>query len=246
MALLSFEGVSFTFPGGARALRGIDLEIQAGEYLLLAGPNGAGKSALLRCANGLSRPQEGRVLLRGRDIFADLRDTRRAVALMMQSAEQHFVAATVAEDLAFGPENYGLSAAETSRRVNDVLSQMNIQSLRDTDPLLLSGGEKRRAAIAGLLALEPDILLLDEPFASLDYAGVRSVLAAMRSLHARGITVVAVTHAVEKLAAEATRMVLMEAGRIVADGPPGEVVFQGAKHGLAPVTGPLERLTWLG
>lgn len=245
MALLSFEGVSFTFPGGARALRGIDLALHAGDYLVLAGPNGAGKSALLRCANGLARPQEGRVLLRGRDIFADLRETRRCVALMMQSAEQHFVAATVAEDVAFGPENYGLSASETARRVDEALSHMDIQALRDTDPLLLSGGEKRRAAIAGLLALEPEIVLLDEPFASLDYPGVRSVLAAMRSLHERGIALVAVTHALEKVAAEATRMVLMEGGRIVADGPPGEIVFQGAEHGLAPVAGPLERLTWL-
>jgi energy-coupling factor transporter ATP-binding protein EcfA2 len=243
--LLEFRDVQYTYPDGTTALRGVNLTIPEGEYLVLAGPNGAGKSALAKCANGILRPQHGGVTLRGRDIHADLRETRRAVAVMFQSADHQFIAATVEQDVAFGPENRGASPADVDRSVDAALEALQITHLRRQDPLLLSGGEKRRVALAGLLALEPEIIFLDEPFASLDYGGVRSVLAALRTLHGRGIAIVAITHAVEKIAAEANRMVLVHGGRVVADGSPDEVLPMGSSYGLAPESRPVSELSWL-
>jgi biotin transport system ATP-binding protein len=243
--LLRFDRVSFTYPGGTQALRSLQLSLHEGEYIVLTGPNGAGKSALLRCANGLLTPQQGRVLHRGRDIRADLPATRRAVALLFQETDDQFVAGTVADDVAFGPENAELPPELIEKRVEGALAAMEVGHLRRADPLQLSGGEKRRVALAGLLALEPEIIFLDEPFVSLDYRGVRSVLAAMRRLRESGIAVVAVTHAVEKVAAEASRMILMDAGALIADGTPQEVLPIAESHGLPPVPGPPEELTWL-
>ncbi len=245
MSILEFRNVSYTYPNGASALRGVSLTLDAGEYIVLTGQNGAGKSALARCANGILRPQHGQVLYHGRDAFADLREVRRAVAVMFQSADHQFVASTVGNDVAFGPENYRYASDEVAARVDRAIAAMDVEHLRDKDPLLLSGGEKRRVALAGLLALDPEIIILDEPFASLDYAGVRSVLAALRSLSDRGVTIVAITHAVEKVAAEATRMILMYEGRVVGDGAPEEIVRLGREYGLPPEQRSLEMLTWL-
>ncbi len=243
--ILRFERIEFSYPGGIRALASIDLVFRQGEYVLLAGPNGAGKSALLRCANGLNQPQRGRVLRHGRPIADDLPATRRAVALLFQDTDDQFIAGTVEDDVAFGPENAGFDAREIDARVERVLETMEITHLRRADPLLLSGGEKRRVALAGLLALDPEIIFMDEPFVSLDYRGVRSVLAAMRRLRESGITVVAVTHAVEKVAAEATRMILMDAGALVADGLPADVLALADAHGLPPLRQAPEEMTWL-
>ncbi|MFW5729279.1 MAG: energy-coupling factor ABC transporter ATP-binding protein [Spirochaetota bacterium] len=245
MAILAFRDVSYTYPNGAVALRGVSLGFEAGEYIVLTGPNGAGKSALARCANGILRPQEGEVLYHGRDIATDLRSVRRGIAVMFQSADHQFVASTVEDDVAFGPENYGYPPEEVTQRLDGAIAAMEIEHVRHKDPLLLSGGEKRRAALAGLLALDPEIIILDEPFASLDYAGVRSVLSAIRNLHARGVTIVAITHAVEKIAGEASRMILMSEGRLVGDGTPQEIVPLGREHGLPPEERPVETLTWL-
>ena len=245
MALLELSHVSFTYPTGAEALRDVSVSFHGGEYVVLAGPNGAGKSALARTANGILRPQRGTVSLHGTAIYEDLRRARRSIAVMFQSADHQFVAASVEKDVAFGPESHGLSAEEVSSRVDEAVAALEISHLRGADPLLLSGGEKRRVALAGLLALEPEIIFLDEPFASLDYGGVQSVLRALRTLHDRGIAVVAITHAVEKVAAEAERMVLMHGGGVVADGEPGEVVGLGRAYGLPPLTRPVQELTWL-
>jgi biotin transport system ATP-binding protein len=245
MPILEFREVHYRYPGGAAALRGVDLTISEGAYLVLAGPNGAGKSALAKCANGILRPQRGSVLLHDADVQTNLQETRRRIAVMFQSADHQFVAATVEKDVAFGPENRGADPAEVADAVESALTALEITHLRRQDPLLLSGGEKRRVALAGLLALEPEIIFLDEPFASLDYGGVRSVLAALRTLHKRGIAIVAITHAVEKIAAEANRMVLLYGGRVVADGAPAEVVPMGPDYGLAPESRPVSELSWL-
>jgi energy-coupling factor transport system ATP-binding protein len=210
------------------ALAGIDLAIYPGEFLGIIGQTGSGKSTLIQHLNGLLRPTSGRILFQGEDMWKNptfTRSIRFQVGLVFQYPEYQLFEETVYADIAFGPRNMGLSPKEVDRRVRDAASFVDLAPhLLERSPFELSGGQKRRVAIAGVIAMEPSVLVLDEPTAGLDPASVESILANIQSYHkAKGATVVIVSHSMEELARTADRLVVFHKGTIPLSGTPHEV-----------------------
>jgi len=232
MDIIKISGLIHRYPDGRPSLEGIDLAIARGSFVVLAGANGAGKSTLLKHLNGLLRPQEGTVRIAGVPVEQDLLHARRIVGMVFQDADSQIVGETVSDDAAFGPENLNWPAARIRESVDSALELVGLGALHDRSPHLLSGGEKRRLAIAGVLAMEPEVIVLDEPFANLDYDGVRQVLAHIVALHASGRTIIVCVHDLEKVLAHAERLIILQRGRIAADGPPGQVVLKAETYGI--------------
>ena len=219
--------------GEERAVDGVSLRIPDGECLLLAGPNGSGKTTLVRHFDALLDPEEGTVLVDGRSVEGEPVRARTRVGMVFQDPRDAFVSATVGADVAFGPENLGLPRDEIDRRVRESLAAVNLGGREGARIDALSGGERARVAIAGALAMEPDHLVLDEPFAGLDWPARQSVLARLRELHADGTGLVVVTHDLRDLG-WADRVVVMRDGRVAADGPPDGVEDRLAGLGVRP------------
>jgi energy-coupling factor transport system ATP-binding protein len=201
-------------------MAGVSLTIRAGESVALIGQNGSGKTTLAKCLNGLLRPQRGAVRLRGVDL-AQLPLNRVAadVGYVFQNPDQQIFASTVDAEVAFALHNFAVPAAETERRTAAALAAVGLADVRHLDPFLLGKGQRERLAVASFLALEPTVLVLDEPTTGLDYPEQRRMLDLLAELHARGMTVVVITHTPWVVAEYATRGVLLDAGRIVFDGP---------------------------
>ena len=215
---LEFDHVTFTYPDGSAALVDVSLRMHRGEAVGLIGPNGAGKTTLFHCANGLLVPQRGtvRVLETATADRAALPAIRRRVGLVFQYPDDQLFCTTVYEDVAFGPLHCDLDTDEVDRRVREALSFVNIEvSLWGKPPHHLSGGQKRSVALAGVLAMRPDVLLLDEPATSLDHRGRRALIALLRRLD---VTFVLASHDLELVRETCRRVVLMDAGKVVADG----------------------------
>ena len=213
---------------GHEALRGVTLSIGAGQFVAVLGANGSGKSTLARHLNALLLPSEGHCRVRGMDTRDEaLRwDIRQEVSMVFQNPDNQLIAAVVADDVAFGPENLGVPPAEIRRRVADALALVGMERYAQAAPHLLSGGQKQRIAIAGAIAMQTHALVLDEPTAMLDPRGRSEVLSAVEKLHdEQGMTIVYITHFMEEAIA-ADRIVLMEAGQVVMDGTPREIFSQ--------------------
>ena len=213
---------------GHEALRGVTLSIGAGEFVAVLGANGSGKSTLARHLNALLLPSDGHCRVRGMDTRDEaLRwDIRQEVSMVFQNPDNQLIAAVVADDVAFGPENLGVPPAEIRRRVADALALVGMERYAQAAPHLLSGGQKQRIAIAGAIAMQTHALVLDEPTAMLDPRGRSEVLSAVEKLHdEQGMTIVYITHFMEEAIA-ADRIVLMEAGQVVMDGTPREIFSQ--------------------
>lgn len=207
------------------ALKGVDLTIERGSFTAILGHNGCGKSTLAKHFNALLLPTGGRVLVEGIDTKDESRtlDVRRTVGMVLQNPDNQLVSTIVEEDVAFGPENLGIAPDEIRRRVDEALKTVGMYDYRDHAAHKLSGGQKQRVAIAGVLAMQPDCLVLDEPTAMLDPQGRAEVMETVRRLNReQGMTVVLITHYMEE-AAMADRVVVMEDGRVMADGTPREV-----------------------
>ncbi len=207
------------------ALAGVSLTVERGEFVAIIGPNGSGKSTLARHLNGLLQPTAGEVWVDGLNAAnpGHLPAIRQRVGMVFQNPDHQIVAATVEEDLAFGPENMGLPPAEIRRRVDEVLALAGMDDYRRQPPHLLSGGQKQRVAIAGALAARPACLVLDEPTSMLDPPGRQQVMDMIRQLNQNdGLTILLITQSMEE-AVLAGRIVVMSAGQIALDGPPGEV-----------------------
>jgi energy-coupling factor transport system ATP-binding protein len=238
--LLRLEKVSYWYvePGGKErrpALRDLSLEIEAGSYVAVLGRNGSGKSTLAKLLNGLLLPRGGRVVVAGIDTRQAARDprllrqVRQTVGLVLQNPDNQLVATVVEEDVAFGPENLGLPREEIRRRVDSALAAVDLSQLRGRAPHHLSGGQRQRVAIAGILAMRPRVLVLDESTALLDPEGRREVLAVAHRLHEQtGTTIVQVTHFMAE-AAQAGRVVVLDQGRVALDGTPRAVFAQGER-----------------
>lgn len=216
-------------PFASVALHDVSLTIEDGELVGLLGHTGSGKTTLIQHLNGLIKPTEGRVVVDGLDITqkgASLLEVRKRVGLVFQYPEYQLFEETVAKDIAFGPRNMGLSAGEIDERVRCALGQVGLeyQAVAERSPFELSGGQMRRVAIAGVLAMRPKVLILDEPTAGLDPAGRRSILSMIRELHAAGgLTVIMVSHSMDDIATLATRLIVMSQGQVVLSGPPRQV-----------------------
>ena len=230
--MLRTENLSHRFSDGTLGIDDINLTIHAGELVLIAGPNGSGKSTLVRHFNGLLLPTEGRVLLDDMDVAGDSVRARQLVGMVFQDADSQIVGETVYDDVAFGPENLRLAHGEIVDRVNHALQMVDLSYLAEQRPHLLSGGEKRRLAIAGVLAMRPKMVIFDEPFASLDYEGVRQVLEQIVKLHEAGHTLVVITHDLEKIIAHATRLVVMSRGKVFRDGKPAQLMASLGQFGI--------------
>ena len=214
------------------ALNAVDFTAYPGEYLGIIGHTGSGKSTLIQHLNGLLKPTSGQVLYEGQDIWADpklTRQTRFNVGLVFQYPEYQLFEETVYKDIAFGPGNMGLDSDEIDRRVRRAAAFVGLKDeLLDKSPFELSGGQKRRVAIAGVIAMEPKVLILDEPTAGLDPVGVESVLENIRSYHlAHNATIILVSHSMEEVARSVDRLVVVNDGAIPFHGTPAQVFHHG-------------------
>ena len=210
------------------AVDGVSMEIYKGEFLGIIGHTGSGKSTLIQHLNGLLQPTGGTVSLGGKDIWADpkkIRDVRFRVGLVFQYPEYQLFEETVYKDIAFGPKNMGLDAKEVDRRVRSALAFAGLgEEMLDKSPFDLSGGHKRRVAIAGVIAMEPEVLILDEPSAGLDPAGRKSLLGNIRSYHQKsGATVVMVSHSMDEVAENVDRIIVLANAGVVMSGTPHQV-----------------------
>jgi biotin transport system ATP-binding protein len=217
--MIVVDDVSYAH-GDTQVLDDVSLSVADGEFVVLAGANGAGKTTLVRQFNGLLEPDAGEVLVNGTPVGADLVAARSAVGMVFQDPRDQFVAATVGADVAFGPENLGVSREAVSERVEDALDAVEMTGRGEERLDELSGGEQSRVAIAGALAMRPDHLVLDEPFASLDAPSREAVHEHLAALNADGTSVVVVTHDVSTVADVADRVVVLADGRVVREGSP--------------------------
>lgn len=221
--MIKLENVSYTYMKGGpfekKALDNVSLEVRPGEFIGVIGHTGSGKSTMIQMLNGLLKPSEGRVFIDGADINnkgVNLRDIRFKVGLVMQYPEYQLFEETVLKDISFGPANMGLPHEEVEERARFAANMVGLNdSLLEKSPFDLSGGQKRRAAIAGVLAMEPKILILDEPTAGLDPAGRDEILFKIRDMHKRmNLTVLLVSHSMEDVAKLADRILVMNGGHV--------------------------------
>jgi energy-coupling factor transport system ATP-binding protein len=226
-AFIGIENVSFSYSGGPRVLDSIDLKVEAGEFLAIVGQNGSGKTTLAKHIVGLLQPAIGRVTIDGKD-RAQMRpaETARAVAYVFQNPDHQIFAATVEDEVAFGPRNFGLPDDEIRRRCDEALEAVGLQNERQSDPFLLSKGERQRLAVASVLVLRPRMLILDEPTTGLDHREQLRMMALVRDLNRSGIAIVIITHTPWLVAEYARRVVLMRKGAKIFDGGVREFFMQ--------------------
>lgn len=232
--VISVTDLSYRYPDGTKALDGVDLHIHEGERVALLGPNGAGKTTLVLHMNGIHMPQTGSVEVSGIKLEREtVSEARRRVGIVFQDPDDQLFMPTVAADVAFGPQNLGTEDSETTNRVAAALEAVGISDLADRSPAHLSFGQKRRAAIAGVLAMEPDIVVLDEPTANLDPAARRELSDILLGLP---VTQLIVTHDLLYALEVCERSLIIDSGTIVADGPTREILADSdllASHRLA-------------
>lgn len=225
--MITFDDVSFTYTGTNYVLSDIDLTIDEGQFVCVLGANGSGKSTFSKLINALLLPDTGVVTTHGLDT-ADAENLfliRSNAGAVFQNPDDQLVASLVENDVAFGPENLGIANPELRERVEEALSQVGLSGYELRETTALSGGQKQRVAIAGVLAMKPRILILDEASAMLDPRGRRGLMRVCKELHGQGMTIVMITHFMEE-AAQADRVIVLEKGRCVLDGTPEEVLTQ--------------------
>ena len=233
MDMIETKALEFAYPAeeGEKpvlALRGVDTAIEKGSFVVVLGHNGSGKSTFAKSLNAILLPCGGKVYVEGMDTQdeACLLEIRRRVGMVFQNPDNQIVANVVEEDVAFAPENLGVASEEIRRRVDDALAAVDMTAFMTHAPHLLSGGQKQRIAIAGVIAMEPECIVLDEATAMLDPIGRQEVLSAVHKLNReKGITVVLITHHMDE-AAKAQRVVVLDKGKVAADGTPKEVFSQ--------------------
>lgn len=236
--MICLKQASFYYKVGTPVINRLDLQVQPREFMAVLGSNGSGKSTLARLMNGMLLPSLGSVEVDGMDSRTHSAAIKKTVGLLHAQPDHHFIAPTVEEDVAFGPENLGLSPGEIRSRVQTALQQLSMEELAKHPPYLLSGGLKQKAALAGLLAMQPGYLILDEPTSMLDQAGQREVIQALLSLRREGrVGLIWITHQVEEVVM-ADRIIVLQQGQIALEGPPLDILPQTEKMrclGVAPL-----------
>ncbi|WP_421077454.1 ATP-binding cassette domain-containing protein [Methanothermococcus sp. Ax23] len=227
MGILEVENLYYKYPDGTEALNGINFKAEKGEMVALLGPNGAGKSTLFLHFNGILKPYKGNVLVKGKPIkynSKSLLEVRKTVGIVFQNSDDQLFAPTVKQDVAFGPLNLGLSKEEVEKRVKEALKAVGMEQFENKPPHHLSGGQKKRVAIAGILAMEPEVIVLDEPTAGLDPIGASHIMKLLYNLNKKGITIIISTHDVDLVPIYANKVYIMSEGQIIKEGEP-KVVF---------------------
>lgn len=230
--LLEIKHLTHSYPDGNGGIFDISFSVSRGDFIILAGRNGSGKTTLIRHLNGLLRPLEGKIRLHGNNISKDLTLTRKTVGMVFQDADTQIVGDTVFDEVAFGPENLNLERKLINKKVFQILEQLDLTRLKDRNPATLSGGEKRKLAIAGILAMDSEIIIFDEPFANLDYPATQSLLSNICDLNKKGQTIIMATHNVETLLNSASRLLIMSQGRLVEDGSIADLLGKLESHGV--------------
>lgn len=224
--ILATESLHYTYPNGTQALKGISLNIERGSKTAILGPNGAGKSTLFLHFNGILKPQRGKVIYKGQELRYDrasLLNLRQKVGIVFQDPDTQLFSASVIQEVSFGPFNLGLSAVEVKKRVEKALALTGIEDLADKPTHFLSYGQKKRVCLAAVLAMEPEVLILDEPTAYLDPQLVKQLIDFLEELHRAGQTVILSTHDVDLAYTWADQVFILKAGELVASGRPEEV-----------------------
>ena len=223
---LSIKNLSYTYPDGTHALKNVNMEILKGQKVAIMGPNGAGKSTLFSHFNGLTEPKSGYLEIDGKKMEYDkktLLEIRQKVGIVFQDPNDQLFAPTVKEDVAFGPMNLGLSYEEVEKRVDEALTLVGMEKFKDKTPHHLSGGQQKRVAIAGIIAMKPEIMILDEPTAGLDPQGVDKVLDILNNLNKEGMTIVISSHDIEMVNGFAEKIFVLNEGEILASGDKNEI-----------------------
>jgi cobalt/nickel transport system ATP-binding protein len=245
MSAIAVHAPRIGYPGGPAVLRDVHLELEEGDSVALLGGNGAGKTALLRTLVGLAPAPGARVELNGRRVTSPADAVAAGAALVLQDPDDQLLGATLIDDILFGPQNLGLGERDARHAAEAALAAMRIAHLMDRPIEALSFGERKRACIAGMLAMKPRILLLDEPTAGLDPASELSLCETLRELsREQRTTLLIATHAVDLVPLLATRVVLLGGGQVLADGPPREVFFHGDLLARAEVRRPFAAELW--
>ena len=239
--MLKIENLHYTYEDGTPALNGIDLEIEQGEFLAVLGSNGSGKTTLIKHLNGLFRPSLGRVLLDGKPIQSvDDREVFSRIGIVFQDPNDQLFATTVEEDVAFGPTNMGLPAEEVKQRVHLALHQVHMQELARKSIHALSHGQKKRVCVAGILAMRPQVIILDEPTAGLDPMGVHSLMHLLEDLNKnQKITMIMATHVVDLVPLFMSKIAILSKGQLLRHGTPGEVFGDQSAMAKAKLSLPL-------
>ncbi len=233
--ILEIDHITHHYNDGSQGITDISFSVIPGEFILLAGRNGSGKTTLIRHINGLLRPDKGEVRLNGNDIFIDLSNTRKTVGMVFQDADTQILGETVFDEVAFGPENLKWNREVINDRVKKTLKQMDLYKFRHRHPATLSGGEKRRLTIAGILVMAPEVIIFDEPFANLDYPGSYDLMGIILELNKTGTTIIMATHELDLAAAHAHRILILDQGQISAQGPVPDLGPHLSRYGLKPL-----------
>ena len=227
--MLEVKDIKYSYNSEYQALKGVSLKVERGEMIALLGKNGAGKSTLFLHLNGIYQPDEGKVFIDGEELKYDKKSLlkfRQKVGIVFQNPDDQIFAPTVEEDVAFGPLNLGLSMEEVQDRVEEALARVGMSGHEKKAPHHLSGGQKKRVAIAGILAMKPEVMVLDEPTAGLDPQGVVDLSRLLRELNDEGITILISTHEVDLVPNYADRVFVLVDGNLIADGTPKEIFSQ--------------------
>ena len=227
--MLKVENLSYSYDDGTKALTDVNLEIKKGDMVSLLGKNGAGKSTLFLHFNGIFKPTKGRILIDGEELKYDKKSLikfRQKVGIVFQNPDDQLFAPTVEEDVAFGPLNLGLSQEETQKRVDDALKKVGMDGFQRKAPHHLSGGQKKRVAIAGILAMQPELMVLDEPTSGLDPQGAIDILELLYELNDEGMTIIISTHDVDLVPNYAKKVFVLVEGSLIAEGTPKEIFAQ--------------------
>jgi cobalt transport protein ATP-binding subunit len=226
MNIVETEGITYRYPDGTNALENVNFKAVEGKIIALLGPNGAGKSTLFLHFNGILKPASGSITVDGEYLNykkEDLMNLRQKVGIVFQNPDDQLFAPTVVEDVAFGPVNLGLSKEEVKKRANDALKRVGMEEFKKKAPHHLSGGQKKRVAIAGILAMHPKIMVLDEPTSGLDPRGASRIMKLLYKLNREGITIIISTHDVDLVPLYAHTVYIISHGHIIKEGNPREV-----------------------
>jgi biotin transport system ATP-binding protein len=213
-------------------IKDVTFSVKKGEFIILAGKNGSGKTTLLRHLNGLLTATSGEILIFDNPIKKNIVDIRKKIGMVFQDADTQIVGETVFDEVAFGPENLKWKRDIITEKVNSTLELLELKNFSDRNPATLSGGEKRRLAIAGILVMEPDVILFDEPFSNLDFPSASNLLSLITMLNKKGITIIIATHDIEKVINRATRMIIMDNGHIEQDDSPDKLIKTTEQYGI--------------
>ncbi len=244
MSFLEVRGLGKRFDR-TWVLRNVSFRIEAGTFALLIGANGSGKTVLVRHLNGLLLPDEGEVLLNGEPIITDLGGSRRQVGMVFQDPDSQIIGQTVFEDVAFGPRTQRLDESEVTKRVEQALALTGLLELCRAAPAVLSGGQRRRLALAGVLAMQSRCVILDEPFTFLDHGACIELLRYLIALKRSGHTIIMITHDIEKVLGETDQVIALANGRLAADESPRALLARLPAYGLRRPPGELTQLSWL-